>query len=216
MQAPRAGPPGAPARIAGLPLPWARALLFCLGLAPLARWIWLGMSGGLTANPQEFLLRSAGTWTFIILAVTLAISPLRAWTGQPALIRLRRMCGLFAFFYACLHLLAYAGWDHGFALASILADIGERPFIAFGFAAFVLLAALAATSTRAAMRRLGRNWQRLHRAVYVAALLGLVHLYLHKAGKNDFVDVGWFGAALAVLLGWRVWRRLGRRARVEA
>ncbi|TSH89144.1 sulfoxide reductase heme-binding subunit YedZ [Verticiella sediminum] len=190
-----------------LPVPAAKVLLFCLGLVPLARWVWLGVNGGLTANPQEFLLRSAGTWTFVCLLVTLAISPLRVWLRQPGLIRLRRMCGLFAFFYACLHFLAYAGWDQGFDVPFILADIAERPFIAFGFVAFVLLIALAATSPQAAMRRLGRHWQRLHRAIYAIGILAIVHLYLHKAGKNDFQDVWWFGGVLAALLAWRIWRR---------
>ena len=131
-------------------------------MTPFARWIWLGLNNGLTANPVEFLTRSSGTWTLVCLLVTLAITPLRRLTGQPALVRLRRMCGLFAFFYGFQHFMAWVWWDRGFDPGQMLADIGQRPFITVGFVAFVLMAALAATSTQWAMRRLGKRWQRLH------------------------------------------------------
>ena len=184
--------------------------LFLLGMTPFARWIWLGLNNGLTANPVEFLTRSSGTWTLVCLLVTLAITPLRRLTGQPALVRLRRMCGLFAFFYGFLHFMAWVWWDRGFDPAQMLADIGERPFITVGFVAFVLMAALAATSTQWAMRRLGKRWQRLHRAVYAIGLLAVLHYWWHKAGKNDLEQPMIYAAVLAVLLGWRVaawWRR---------
>jgi sulfoxide reductase heme-binding subunit YedZ len=191
-----------------------KPVLFLLGLFPLARWVWLGFNDGLTANPVEFLTRSAGTWTFVCLLVTLGITPLRRLAGQPALVRLRRMCGLFTFFYGLLHFLSWAGWDRGFDPASMLHDVGERPFITVGFAAFVLMSALAITSTNAAMRRLGRRWQQLHRLVYLIGLLALLHLWWHKAGKHDFTQPLVYGSVLAVLLGWRlaVWALARRKA----
>jgi len=187
-----------------------KPVLFVLGLYPLLRWIWLGLNDGLSANPVEFLTRSAGVWTFVCLLVTLAITPLRRLLNQPALVRLRRMCGLFAFFYGSLHFLAWVGWDRGFDPRGMVTDIVERPFIAVGLAAFVLMTALALTSTQAAMRRLGRRWQRLHRAIYLIGLLALLHFWWHKAGKNDFFEPVIYGAVLALLLGSRVvfwWRR---------
>ncbi|WP_427184996.1 protein-methionine-sulfoxide reductase heme-binding subunit MsrQ [Bordetella bronchialis] len=181
-----------------------KPVLFLLGLFPLARWIWLGTHNGLTANPVEFLTRSAGTWTFVCLLVTLGITPLRRLTGQPALVRLRRMCGLFAFFYGFLHFMTWVAWDRGFDPASMLQDVGERPFITVGFAAFVLMTALALTSTQGAMRRLGKRWQHLHRAVYAIGILALLHLVWLKAGKHDFLQPAVYGTVLAVLLLWRV------------
>ncbi|MBV7481952.1 protein-methionine-sulfoxide reductase heme-binding subunit MsrQ [Bordetella sp. BOR01] len=197
--------------------PWSAAavgrfkpLLFVAGLLPFARWIWLGFHDGLTANPVEFLTRSAGTWTLVCLLVTLSITPLRRILDQPALVRLRRPCGLFAFFYGSLHFMAWVWWDRGLDPASMLQDVVERPFITAGFAAFVCMAALAATSTQWAMRKMGRRWQVLHRAVYLIGVLAIVHLWWHKAGKNDFQQPLAYGAALAVLLGWRIVAALRR------
>ena len=189
-----------------------KPFLVLLGLAPFARWIWLGVNNGLTANPVEFLTRSSGTWTLVCLLVTLAITPLRRLTGQPALVRLRRMCGLFAFFYGSMHFMAWVWWDRGFDPAGMLRDIGERPFIMVGFVAFVLMAALAATSTQWAMRKLGKRWQSLHRAIYAIGLLAVLHYWWHKAGKNDLTQPALYAAVLALLLGWRLvaWLR-GRR-----
>ncbi|MBO9357185.1 protein-methionine-sulfoxide reductase heme-binding subunit MsrQ [Bordetella petrii] len=187
-----------------------KPLLFLAGLLPFARWIWLGFHDGLTANPVEFLTRSSGTWTLVCLLVTLSITPLRRLLGQPALVRLRRPCGLFAFFYGCLHFMAWVWWDRGFDPVSMLRDVGERPFITAGFAAFVCMAALAATSTQAAMRAMGRRWQMLHRAVYLIGILAIVHLWWHKAGKNDFQQPLAYGAVLVALLGWRVAAALRR------
>lgn len=189
--------------------------LFVAGLLPVARWIWLGFHNGLTANPVEFLTRSSGTWTLVCLLVTLSITPLRRLLGQPALVRLRRPCGLFAFFYGSLHFLAWVWWDRGLDPASMLQDIGERPFITAGFIAFACMAALAATSTQAAMRAMGRRWQTLHRAIYLIGILAIVHLWWHKAGKNDFQQPIAYGAVLLVLLAWRLvmaWRARAMRA----
>jgi len=190
-----------------------KPLLFVWGLFPVARWVWLGTQGGLTANPVEFLTRSSGTWALVWLLLTLAVTPVRRMLGQPALVRVRRMCGLFAFFYAALHAFAWAWWDRALDLAFMVQDIWDRPFVTAGFAAFVLLSLLALTSTQGWIRRLGRRWQTLHRAVYAIGLLAILHFWWHKAGKNDFFEPIVYGSVLAVLLGWRIvawWR--SRRA----
>lgn len=181
-----------------------KPFLFLAGLFPLLRWIWLGMNDGLTANPVEFLTRSSGTWTIVCLMVTLAVTPLRRLLGQPVLVRLRRMCGLFTFFYGALHFMAWVWWDRNFDVASMFKDVAERPFIMVGLGAFVLLTALAATSTQWAMRKMGRRWQTLHRAVYLIGMLAVLHYWWHKAGKNDFLQPAIYGTVLFVLLGWRV------------
>lgn len=171
------------------------------------RWLYLGFADGLTVNPTEFLTRSSGTWTLVCLVATLLVSPLRDWLNEPALIRLRRMCGLFTFFYATLHTLAWAWWEQNFVLADMGLDVLERPFVTVGVAAFAVLFAMALTSSKRAMKALGPYWKALHRWIYLVAVLAIVHYWLHKAGKNDFVEVTIYGMVLGVLLGWRVWRR---------
>ena len=131
----------------------SKPLLFVAGLLPLARWVHLGIQDGLGANPIEFLTRSSGTWALVCLLVTLSITPLWRLLGMPALLRWRRMCSLFAFFYASLHFLAWVGWDRGFSFPDMVSDVIQRPFIAVGLAAFVLMTVLVITSTHAAMRR---------------------------------------------------------------
>jgi sulfoxide reductase heme-binding subunit YedZ len=182
-----------------------KPLLFIVGLMPFLRWVWLAYHDRLTANPVEFLTRSSGTWTLTCLLITLAITPLRRLTQQPALLRLRRMCGLYAFFYGLMHFITWAWWDRELDPAAMIKDVLQRPFITVGFAAFVLMCALAATSTHAAMRRLGRRWQRLHQAVYVIGLLAILHFWWMRAGKHNFNEPIVYGAVLCVLLGWRVW-----------
>lgn len=189
----------------------AKAVLFFVCLIPLARLAWLGYSDGLGANPIEFITRSTGTWTLVLLLVTLSITPLRRLTGYNALIRLRRMLGLFAFFYACLHFTTYIWLDQFFELVSILKDIKKRPFITVGFACFVLLLPLAATSTNAMMRRLGRRWQPLHRLVYLIAIGGVVHYWWLV--KKDITQPALYALVLAILLGYRltVWVQARKR-----
>ncbi len=179
-----------------------KPLLFLACLIPLVRLLWLAVMGGLGANPIEFITRSTGTWTLVGLLVTLGVTPLRRLTGWNGLIRFRRMLGLFAFFYACLHFTTYIWLDQFFDPASIVKDIAKRPFITVGFSAFVLLLPLAATSSQYMMRRLGRNWQRLHRLVYLIALLGVLH-YLWLV-KKDITQPLVYGAVLLVLLALRL------------
>src|SRR5690606_34166668 len=145
----------------------AKPLVFLLGLYPLLRWVWLGFSDGLGANPPEFLIRSSGIWALVALGATLAVTPLRRLIAQPALVRLRRMLGLFAFFYTFLHLLGWAFWERSGSFALMWEDVVQRTFITVGMLAFIPMLALALTSTQGWMRRLGRSWQTLHRSVYV-------------------------------------------------
>jgi sulfoxide reductase heme-binding subunit YedZ len=144
------------------------------------------------------------------LLITLAVTPLRVLTGKNWLIRFRRMLGLFAFFYILMHFLAYAGVDQRFNLAAILEDIVKRPFITIGFTAFLLLIPLALTSTNGMMRRLGRRWQKLHRLVYLIAILGVWHFYWQV--KLDTLQPVIYIAILGLLLGYRLWRRYVRTA----
>jgi len=176
--------------------------IFGLCLLPLGRLVFLAGSGGLGANPIEFITRSTGTWTLVGLMLTLSITPLRRLSGRAGLVRYRRMLGLFAFFYASLHFMTYLWLDQFFDPAAIARDIVKRPFITMGFAAFVLLIPLAATSTSAMMRRLGRNWQRLHRLIYPIALLGVAH-YLWLV-KKDLTEPLIYGGVLILLLAMRL------------
>jgi len=181
-----------------------KPVLFLLGLFPLVRWIWLGWQDELTANPMEFLTRSSGTWTLVCLMLTLTVSPLREWFNQPALIRWRRLIGLFAFFYAFLHAMAWAWWDQGFGLSAMWRDVIDRPFITVGVLAFVVLLALALTSNLWSMRKLGKRWKWLHRFIYLAGALAILHYWWHKTGKNDFEEVTVYGILMAILLSWRL------------
>jgi len=187
-----------------------RAALFLLALVPLARLVALGFMDRLGANPVEFVMRSLGTWTLVLLCVTLSITPLRWLTGWAWPVRLRRMAGLFCFFYAALHFTTYLWLDQWFDFSAIVADIAKRPYITVGFAAFLLLLPLAATSTNAMVKRLGgRNWQRLHRLVYAIAVAAILHYWWHKAGKNDFGVVSIYAVVVGMLLGVRLlhWAR---------
>ena len=182
-----------------------KALLFLLCLVPLARLALeiFGVGGmSLGANPMEELIHRLGKWGLNFLLITLAVTPLRRLTGKGWLLRFRRMFGLFAFFYVLLHFLTYAGLDQRFDLPVIFEDIAERPFITVGFTAFLLLIPLALTSTNAMIRRLGRRWQKLHRLVYLIAILGVVHFYWQV--KLDTLEALIYAAILAVLLGFRL------------
>ena len=218
--------PTAAPRVAvrGKPLllrPAAKVLFFVACLLPFA---WLVRGAVLTtlghdalgANPAEALIRATGDWTLRFLCITLAVTPLRKLTRQPALARFRRMLGLFTFFYGCVHFLCYSWLDMGFAFDDIVRDIAKRPFILVGTSALLLMAPLAATSFNRAIKSLGPvRWQALHRLVYAAAMLGLLHFFWMRSAKRNFAEVAVYAAVLAVLLGWRLidWRL---RARAQA
>lgn len=199
--------------------PAVKPVVFLLALAPLASLLAGALMETLGANPAEALIRGTGEWALRLLWLTLAVTPLRLWFGWTALLRLRRMLGLFACFYGLLHFSAYAWLDQGFALDAILSDIGKRPFILVGTAALLAMLPLAATSFNRAVRAMGgRRWQALHRLVYAVALLAVVHFLWMRAGKQLFAEVVVYGAVLVVLLGARVvaWRqRLQRSIKVE-
>ena len=162
-------------------------------------------------NPVEFLTRSTGTWALVGLLATLTVSPLRQLSGWAAWLRVRRLLGLSAFAYAVAHFLLYVWLDQGLEAAAIWRDVLKRPFVTAGFAAFVLMLPLTATSFNRAIRWLGaRRWQGLHRAVYGIAALALLHFYWMRSGKNDFAEVALYAALLGSLLGWRAWRRVQR------
>jgi sulfoxide reductase heme-binding subunit YedZ len=198
-------------------LPWVKAAVFLLAMVPLLRLVAYGLTDRLGANPVEFITRSTGTWTLVMLCITLAITPVRRVSGLSWLVRFRRMLGLFAFCYGALHFVTYFWLDQWFDWASILRDVsGKRPFITVGFAAFVLMVPLALTSPHAMVRRLGaKRWQRLHRAIYAIAVLAILHYWWMKAGKNDLAQPLIYAIVVAGLLGARVIWAL-RRQRVQA
>ena len=186
----------------------AKPVVWLLWLAPLAWLVWGVLADRLGANPAEALIRSTGDWALRALWLAMAVTPLRQWLLLTALARLRRLLGLFAFFYAALHLACYAWLDQGWVWADIGEDVLKRPFILVGMLTFLLLLLLALTSPRAVLRRLGGvRWQRLHRMVYGAGLLALLHFYWMRTGKNDTAEVTVYASMLAVLLGWRIWQR---------
>ena len=182
---------------------WIKGLLFALALIPLARLIWLGIQDNLTANPIEFIERSTGTWALVMLMLTLSMTPIRLLTGNVWQIQLRRMLGLFMFFYACLHFTTYVWLDHWFDWMAIAKDIAKHPYVLVGFSALVLATPLAITSNSYMIRKLRENWKRLHTLVYFIAVLGVLHfLWLVK---KDIREPVVYALVLAVLLGIRLY-----------
>jgi methionine sulfoxide reductase heme-binding subunit len=185
----------------------AKPVLFVLALLPFAHLLHGALTDSLGANPAEALMRGSGEWVLRFLCLTLAVTPLRQWTGWTALARLRRMLGLFAFFYAVLHFLCYAWLDMAFDLAAIVRDIPKRPFVLVGTLALLLMLPLAATSFNRAIRALGAaRWKLLHRLVYAVVLLGLLHFFWMRSAKNNFTEPALYAAVVALLLGWRLLR----------
>jgi sulfoxide reductase heme-binding subunit YedZ len=182
---------------------WTKVFVFVLCLAPLAILVWRALHGDLTANPIEFITHTTGDWTLRFLIITLAVTPLRKILHIPQLIRFRRMFGLFAFFYACLHFSTWIGLDKFFAWSEMWKDVEKRRFITVGFGGFVLMIPLAITSTAGWIRRLGgRRWQLLHRLIYLSALAGVIHYYwLVKSDERKPLA---YGFVLAILLAWRL------------
>jgi sulfoxide reductase heme-binding subunit YedZ len=189
--------------------------IFVAALVPLARLAWRGLHDGLGANPIEFITHATGDWTLIFVLATLSITPLRRITRQYWLIGVRRMIGLFAFFYGTLHFLTYIWLDKFFDVHAMLKDIAKRPFITVGFSAFVLMIPLALTSTAWSIRRLGgKNWQRLHRLIYLTGILAVVHYFwLVKANHRKPIE---YGILLSILLLYRVGVWLSEKASGKA
>jgi len=181
-----------------------KIIIFINSLVPLALLGWDALFGGLGANPIEFILRTTGVLTLVFLLVSLSVTPLRKYYGWNNLIKFRRMLGLYAFFYGFLHLITYSIFDKSLSLSGIVSDVWQRPFIAIGMLAFFLLIPLAVTSTNGMIKRLGgKNWARLHKATYVAAILGVIHFWMIV--KSDIYYPVLFGLILAGLLGYRIY-----------
>lgn len=178
--------------------------IFLVSLLPLARLIWFGFQDQLGANPIEFITRSTGTWALVFLCLSLAMTPMRLLTGQSAWIKIRRMLGLFCFFYASIHFTIWFWLDQGFDIQAMWADVLKRPFIAMGFLTLLMLTPLALTSNQWAVRKLGRRWTALHKLVYVLACTAILHYWWHKAGKNDVSTVLVYGGIIFGLLFFRL------------
>jgi sulfoxide reductase heme-binding subunit YedZ len=182
---------------------WTKVFLFLLCLIPLALLVGRAAQGNLTANPIEYVTHRTGDWTLRFLVLTLAITPLRKILHLPQLVRFRRMLGLFAFFYGCLHFGTWIGLDKFFAWRDMWADVVKRPYITVGFTGFVLMIPLAITSTAGWIRRLGgKGWQRLHRLIYVSAVAGVIHY--RWLVKSDARKPLFYASLVALLLLWRV------------
>jgi methionine sulfoxide reductase heme-binding subunit len=198
-----AGPRRTLARLSPGAVSWVKAIVFVLALVPLGRLVAGVFLRTLGTNPVEAIIRSLGTWTLVFLCITLALTPLRRMTGWQWLARLRRMSGLYAFFYAVLHFTSYVWLDQDLDVAAIVHDIPKRPFITLGFTCLILLVPLAATSTDAMVKRLGsRRWVALHRLVYAVAVGGVVHFWWLV--KRDVTEPAIYAAVVTVLLGYRL------------
>ena len=197
--------------------PATKPLLFALALVPFAHLLWGAIANTLGANPAEALIRGTGDWVLRFLCITLAVTPLREITGWSALARLRRMFGLFAYFYGVTHFLCYAWLDMGLDLGDIIKDIPKRPFVLVGSLAMLLMTPLAATSFNRAIKWLGAaRWKTLHKGVYAIVLLGLLHFFWMRAAKNNFAEWSVYAVIVALLLGWRLWRWAGKRRALRA
>jgi sulfoxide reductase heme-binding subunit YedZ len=192
---------------------WSKPVVFLLGLLPLGSLGWRALHGELTANPIEFITHATGDWTLRFLIFTLCITPFRKILHLPELIRFRRMLGLFAFSYACLHFTTYIWLDKFFDLSDMWKDIAKRRFITVGFAAFVLMIPLAFTSTTGWIRRLGgKRWQKLHRLIYFSAVLGVIHYYWQV--KSAIIKPLIYGAIVGILLLWRFLEVISKKKEV--
>jgi len=193
---------------------WSKPVVFLICLVPLAALGWRALHGELTANPIEFITHATGDWTLRFLIFTLCVTPFRKILHLPELIRFRRMLGLFAFFYACLHFTTYIWLDKFFDLSEMWKDIAKRKYIAVGFTAFLLLIPLAITSTTGWIRSLGgKCWQQLHRLIYFSAALGVIHYYWLV--KSAIIRPLTYGAVVAVLLLWRLFASLTKKKQLR-
>ena len=193
---------------------WSKLVVFLLCLLPLVALGWRALHGELTANPIEFITHATGDWTLRFLVITLCVTPFRKILRLPELIRFRRMLGLFAFFYACLHFTTYIWLDKFFDLSEMWKDIAKRKYITVGFTAFLLLIPLAITSTAGWIRRLGgKRWQQLHRLIYFSAALGVIHYYWLV--KSAVIRPLTYGAIVTVLLLWRLFTSLSKKKQLR-
>jgi sulfoxide reductase heme-binding subunit YedZ len=182
---------------------WTKVVLFCVCLLPISLLVWRVLQNDLTANPSQFLEHRTGDWTLRFVMITLSITPLRKILRLAQLIRFRRMLGLFAFFYGCMHFTCWIWFDKFFNWPDMWADVHKRPYITIGFTGFVLMLPLAITSTAGWIRRLGgKRWQMLHRAIYITAIAGIIHYsWLVKSDVRKPVE---YGVVVAILLAWRL------------
>ena len=197
---------------AALKAAYAKPVVHLLCLLPFAALVWAALNDGLGANPVEKLTHETGSWTLRFLLITLALTPLRQWSGQASVIRFRRILGLYTFFYVSCHFAIWFVADHSLELGGMIEDIVKRPYITLGFGAFVLMIPLAITSNQAMIRRLGRKWKTLHQLVYLIIVLGVLHfLWLVKA---DYLEPGIYAIIAIILLAHRVGpvRRLGMKS----
>ena len=192
-----------------------RTAVFILCLVPFAWLVYAAVANALGPDPAEAVMHITGEWALRLLALTLLVSPLRNWTGWPPVMKLRRMLGLYAFFYGCLHLIAFLLFFSGWNASQLLEELAERPYITAGFAAWALMLPLAITSTRGMQRRLRRNWLRLHRLVYPAAVLACLHLAWQA--RSDIGEPLVYSIIIGGLLAWR-WKRFqgGRQGPASA
>jgi sulfoxide reductase heme-binding subunit YedZ len=195
------------------PIVLLKRIIFAAALIPAAALIIGAFRGRLTANPIDYITDTTGDWALRFLMITLCVTPVRRITGWNPIIQTRRMLGLFSFFYATLHFLTWSVLDWFFDFRSMFDDIFMRPFITLGMATFLMLLALAVTSTTASIRRLGKKWTQLHRLIYVASITGLTHFWL--VGKVLLTEVSYWAVALTALLGFRVWWMLRTRMRAR-
>ena len=193
---------------------WIKAFVFIVCLIPLVRLIWLGVADNLSANPIEFIERSTGFWALFILLATLTLTPIRLLTGRAWQIQIRRLLGLFMFFYVCLHIITYVWLDFAFDWLDITKDIAKHPRILVGFAAFVLSVPLALTSTNSMMKRLRERWKQLHQLVYLIAILAIVHFWWLV--KKDIREPLLYACILMVLFGIRIYYKYIKAAKVTS
>ncbi len=186
--------------------PLLKPAVFTACLLPFLWLVYGAVTDGLGPDPAEAIMHVTGEWSLRLLALTLLMSVLRRWLGRPWPLRLRRMLGLYTFFYACIHLASFGHFYAGWTGSILLEELAERPYITAGFLAWMLMLPLAMTSTRRMQRRLGRNWPRLHRLVYPAAVLACVHLVWQI--RSDAAEAMVYTLIFALLLAWRVKRRL--------
>lgn len=187
--------------------PLVKPAVFATCLLPFLWLLYAAFTGGLGPDPAEVIMHMSGEWSLRLLALTLLMSVLRRWTGRPWPLRLRRMLGLFTFFYACVHLASFGHFYAGWSAVILLEELAQRPYITAGFLGWLLMLPLAVTSTRKMQRRLGRNWLRLHRLVYAAAVVSCVHLVWQI--RSDATEALAYSAVFVLLLAWRV-RRISR------